>query len=141
MALADAMALRSDCNRRQIGAVIVSKDNVILATGYNGAPAGYLDNCDTCPRFLGGDGGTQYTNCVYLHAEANSLMRSDWTARTGGTLYASSACCWECAKLIANSGLARVVHRVEKRDDYREPWRGEDLMSLSGLKVVRWPLT
>lgn len=139
--IAVAMARRSRCDRDQVGAVIVDPTNRVVATAYNGPPAGYpvgsylvrntdrqftIEVDDTCEKFCqrGKEGPTDetvhsYTDCVSLHAEANALMVCDREARLRGTIYTTSDVCWGCARLIANSGLARVVVPHDPEHDYR----------------------
>lgn len=112
LGLAEAAATRSNCVRRQVGAVLVAERH-IRATGYNGPPAGY-GHCDAgaCPRGAslqppGEPPG--YDNCVAIHAEANALLFSSPGDRSGSTLYTTAAPCFSCAKLIANAGVAEVV--------------------------------
>jgi len=111
MAMAFVMALRSDCTRSQIGAVIVNDKNRIIATGYNGPPAvSPVDyTCHlSCPR-ANGDVGDQYGfTCISIHAEANALLFCDRSTIEGGSLYVNAVPCPDCAKLIANSGLTHV---------------------------------
>ena len=114
MAVAAVTAKRARCHRAQVGAVVVSSDERVLSTGYNGEPAGY--DGPACPRY----DGAPKSSCIAIHAEANALLYSDWTARQGGTLYVTRTPCMECAKLIANSGLARVVFRVTDDDQHVE---------------------
>ena len=112
LSLAAQTATRSNCRRRSVGALVVQTRR-IRSTGYNGPPSGY-GNCDmgACPladaagaspdeRAAGG--------CVGVHASANALLFADHADREGATLYASAAPCFECAKLIANSGISEVV--------------------------------
>lgn len=110
LGLAAAAATRSNCSRRQVGAVIV-RDRHIRSTGYNGPPAGY-GHCDegACPRAATESPMSYgYDNCVALHAEANALLFCSPDDRAGATLYSTAAPCFSCAKLIANSGVAEVV--------------------------------
>jgi dCMP deaminase len=110
LGLAAAAATRSNCSRRQVGAVIV-RDRHIRSTGYNGPPSGY-GHCDdgACPR-AGTDAprGFDYDTCVAIHAEANALLFAAPADRAGATLYTTGAPCFSCAKLIANSGISEVV--------------------------------
>ncbi len=109
LGIAIAVAARSDCERSRVGAVVV-KDRRIRATGYNGAPAG-KPGCLTCPRRLSGvEPGTDYSNCVAVHAEANALLYCDREDLIGATLYITRAPCYACEKLIAASGIVRVVY-------------------------------
>lgn len=111
--IAEAVSARADCSRRKVGAVIVSSDRRIVGTGYNGAPAGQ-PGClsGACPRARSNSTpGRDYSNCIAVHAEANALLYSDWTARQGGTMYINQPPCTECTKLILGSGLGRVVFK------------------------------
>jgi dCMP deaminase len=119
LGIAQAVSVRADCSRRQIGAVIV-KANRIVATGYNGAPSG-APGCltdDACPRaHLEGrtDQGVDYDagpgSCIAIHAEANALLYASRDKCEGATLYVTSDLgpCPGCVKLIAGAGIVRVV--------------------------------
>ena len=118
----------STCTNRQFMAIILDTDGIQVGSGWNGAPSGMLHCADGgCPRSilhqnvaLGDFGrGPSYDNCVAVHAEANALLHSDWSRRKDGTIYIGGPPCWDCAKLIANSGLARVVCRA---DDSAPGW-------------------
>jgi deoxycytidylate deaminase len=63
----------------------------------------------------------EYDDCYALHAEANALMAADRSTWQGGTIYVLGDVCFNCAKLIANSGLARVVVKVDQTSDHRKP--------------------
>ena len=107
--IARAVAARSDCERSRVGAVVV-KDRRIRATGYNGAPAGQ-PGCESCPRRTSGVApGTDYSNCVAVHAEANALLYCDREDLIGATLYVSRKPCYACEKLISATGVARIIH-------------------------------
>lgn len=104
----------STCLRRQHFAIIVDKWGHILGTGYNGVPSGMTHCVDGgCPRGKLNNvaHGADYAgNCWAAHAEANALLHSDYTARRDGcTLYCSGPPCWNCAVLIANGSISRVV--------------------------------
>lgn len=136
MGVALVIAGRSPCVRRQVGAVIVDERNRIVATGYNGPPAGYPQPCvDGCPRSRSDTVGVSYGDCISIHAEANALLFCDRREREGGAIYVSGSVCWDCAKLIANSGLQRCVMIRRDEDEYRQPWLGIQMMELSGLTV------
>lgn len=148
MAVALTIGQRSTCVRDKVGAVVVTAGNRIVDTGYNGPPAGWQpihsDACTVwCPRAAAAHWIAQshgedlpaivtqdafhgplddYSDCPSLHAEANALMFSDRRLREGGTIYVSSGTCSGCAKLVANSGLARAVYmstNSERRDSER----------------------
>jgi len=118
--IAQAVATRADCTRRQVGAVIVDTEHRIISTGYNGAPAGD-PGCKTagaCPRGRQGTDavapGSSYDtgagSCIAVHAEANALLYADGRATRGATLYCTDQPCDGCARLIAGAGITRVVY-------------------------------
>ncbi len=132
LTLAEAAATRSTCTNRQVGAVIV-KDRHIVATGYNGGPRGY-GHCNegACPRSNSGNAtGWDYTNCIAIHAEANAIMFCSPDARNAATLYTSTFPCFECAKLLANSGISEVVAHVV----YEDHDRVKSFLQDAGLRV------
>lgn len=106
--LARAVSKRSTCCRRKVGAVIV-KNKQIVSTGYNGGPSGY-PHCEdgACPRALEGP-SPGYSKCIAIHAEANAILHSSPSERNMATLYCTDSPCWGCAKLIANSGIYRLI--------------------------------
>ena len=125
MQIAEIIGLRSRCSRAQIGAVIVDVKKRVAATGYNGPAASLMlaGNCiNWCERAQGKTSLTSaYEGCPSIHAEANALLYVDRSAVEGGTIYVTSAPCMQCAKLISNSGLKRVVARVSESDAHRNP--------------------
>ena len=132
--VAKAVAERSLCTRRKVGAVIVTSENRPVSTGYNGPPAGmgWVSDCSTfCPRV--NNKTEDYDNCVAIHAEANALLFASRSQYEGGTIYVTHICCYSCAKLIANSGLARVV--IEFQNSRRDFSQARALLTGSGLKV------
>lgn len=145
MSVADVIAKRSPCSRRQVGAVIVDPSMRIVATGYNGFPAELMIGdhapvcAGNCPRAQPGhDPGVGYDDCLTVHAEANALMFCDRRDREGGWLYVTSAVCFTCSKQVANSGLEGVVMRVTEADRHRSPQLGIDMLRSSGLEVIVW---
>lgn len=96
-------ATRATCNRKHVGAVIVSPEKRIVATGYNGAPRG-MPSCDDVEHELV-DG-----HCVRtIHSEANAITFAGTSAR-GCAIYCTCSPCYDCAKLIANAGISKVVY-------------------------------
>ncbi len=120
--MANIWAENSYCKRRQVGALIV-KDNAIISDGYNGTPSGFPNICED---------ENNITYPYVLHAEANAiskLARSNNNS-DGATLYVTASPCLECAKLIIQSGIKRVV--------YGEPYRitdGIDLLKKANIIV------
>ena len=121
-----AFSRRGTCGRAQVGAVI-ARDGRILVTGYNGPVAG-ANHCSPSCLQASSEG------CVRsVHAEANCIA---YAARhgisvDGATLYCTHLPCRNCAELIINSGLARVVYQ----NDYRIR-DGEQLMRESGIDIM-----
>ncbi|MBN1277305.1 MAG: cytidine/deoxycytidylate deaminase family protein [Deltaproteobacteria bacterium] len=114
MDIADMVAKRSTCLRRQVGAVLV-KDKRILATGYNGAPAG-LKHCEDvgCLRLNSSiPSGERHELCRGLHAEQNAIIQAAYhgISIAGSTLYCTNKPCVICSKMIINAGVEKVFFR------------------------------
>jgi len=113
MEIAQLVATRSTCLRRQVGAVIVKERN-ILATGYNGVPSG-ITHCDVagCLRDqLQVPSGERHELCRGLHAEQNAIIQA---ARhgvniDGATVYCTDSPCLICSKMLINAGVVEVVY-------------------------------
>lgn len=123
MRMALIWAENSYCTRRQVGALIV-KNKMIISDGYNGTPAGFENVCED-------EHGL--TKPYVLHAEANAITkiaRSN-NSSEGATMYVTASPCIECAKLIIQSGIKRVV--------YAEKYRLEDgleLLKRANIEVI-----
>ena len=102
MKMARIWAENSYCVRRQVGALIV-RDKMIISDGYNGTPSGFENICED---------ETGKTKPYVLHAEANAITKvaKSNNSSEGATLYVTSSPCIECAKLIIQSGIKRVVY-------------------------------
>ena len=97
-----------------------------------------MKSCGFEPMY--GSGETSYANCPSLHAEANALSVCDRDDRYLGTIYVTSIPCMDCAKLIANSGVARLVYRETKRGAERESRHDESPLGFlveCGLGVTK----
>lgn len=105
--MARIWAENSYCKRRQVGALIV-KDKSIISDGYNGTPSGFENICED-------DEGI--TKQHVLHAEANAITKVAASTNNcyGATMYVTAAPCIECAKLMVQSGIKRVVYSEEYR--------------------------
>lgn len=126
----------STCSKRQYMAIVLDRDGFILGMGYNGSPP-KMGHCNEghCPRVAENSApGSPYGNCIAVHAEANALLHTDWTARAGGTIVVNGPPCWDCGKLISNSGLSRVVHYRD--DSYADFQKVRDFLVRSGISVV-----
>jgi dCMP deaminase len=139
MQVAHVVAQRSKCDRAQVGAVIVDQRQRIIATGYNGPAAGFpqAGNCRSyCERANGVITPGTYGWCPAIHAEANALLYVDRSAVEGGTLYCTHFPCMDCAKLISNSGLAKVYAPITDADAHRDPHKVMDYLTSCGLTVI-----
>jgi dCMP deaminase len=113
MMLAEVAAIRGNCLRRRVGAVIVH-NRQILSTGYNGTPKG-ITNCSEggCPRCSGhAASGSALDECLCVHAEENAIVQAaaNGVAIRGGTLYCTLSPCSYCAKSIINADIVEVVY-------------------------------
>lgn len=134
MSIARLVAGRATCLRRKVGAVIV-KDRRILATGYNGAPAG-LPHCSEtgCVRErLRIPSGERHELCRGIHAEQNGIIQSAnyGTGIAGATIYTTHHPCSVCAKMIINAGIVRVVTDDGYPDDL-----AAEMLEQGGIEVV-----
>lgn len=123
MRMAKIWAENSYCVRRQVGALIV-KDKMIISDGYNGTPVGFENICENEDGF---------TKPYVLHAEANAITkiaRSNNNSN-GATLYVTTSPCIECAKLIIQAGIVRVVYGEEYHLT-----DGIDLLRRAGIEVI-----
>lgn len=121
--MARIWAQNSYCQRRQVGALVV-KNNMIISDGYNGTPSGFENVCED-------DNGV--TKPYVLHAEANAITKLARSSNNseGSTIYITASPCIECAKLIIQAGIKRVV--------YGEKYRfmdGIELLERAGIEVV-----
>ena len=121
--LAESWAKLSQCNRKQVGAIIV-KDEIIISDGFNGTPAGF-DNC--CENDEG------LTHWYVLHAEANAILKVAKSTNNcrEATLYLTHSPCRDCSKLVLQSGIKRVVYK----EAYKDP-SGIDFLGNAGVEMV-----
>lgn len=140
LTVAETIARRSRCSRAQMGAVIVSADQHLVSTGYNGPAATWPESGDCinwCERAKGTTTlGIEYAGCPAIHAEANALLYVDRSKSLGGTMYIVSPPCDPCAKLISNSGLSRVVCKISEADMHRNPHQVLDYLRKCGISVT-----
>ncbi|MBO6013361.1 MAG: dCMP deaminase family protein [Bacteroidales bacterium] len=125
--MARIWAENSYCKRRQVGALLVKKQ-MIISDGYNGTPTGFENICET-PENV--------SKPYVLHAEANAISKVAKSSNSsdGATLYVTASPCIECAKLIIQSGIKRVVYAEEYRIT-----DGIDLLRRAGIEVVYKPV-
>lgn len=116
--LARVASSRATCPRNRQGAVLVTTDRRVVATGWTGTPSG-IANCTelTCGR--PGDAQPAAT-CAAVHAVANVVIAAAPLDRRAATLYTTGAPCWECAKLVANAGIGEVVASGGRDDSWEQ---------------------
>lgn len=118
MNIAVAVAKRSNCVRRQIGAVLVL-DNRIISTGYNGTPRGLKNcsegGCERCAVTTAQTSGTGLTDCICSHAEENCIVQAAYHGSRikGSILYSTFSPCLYCTKMIINGGISGVIFNEE----------------------------
>ena len=126
--MARVWARNSYCTRRKVGALLV-KDRMIISDGFNGTPSGFENICE--------DPVTGKTKPYVLHAEANAITKVARSGNNseGATLYVTDAPCVECAKLIIQAGIRRVVYLIEYsvRD-------GIELLRRAGIEVCKYDM-
>lgn len=117
----------SHARRKQVGCIIV-KDGQIISDGYNGTPYGFDNDCEFATRF-----GWE-TRPEVLHAETNALTKLAKSTQSseGATIYITLMPCFDCAKLMIQSGITRVVYNEE----YRDP-TGVNLLTRAGIEVMQ----
>ena len=121
--MAHVWAENSYCERRQVGALLV-KEKMIISDGYNGTPSGFENNCED---------ENKITKPYVLHAEANAITkvaRSN-NSSEGATLYVTCSPCIECAKLIVQAGIVRVVYNQQYRIE-----DGINLLKRAGVETI-----
>ena len=123
--MAAVWAKNSYCTRRKVGAILV-KDRMIISDGYNGTPSGFENVCED-------ENGV--TKPYVLHAEANAITKVACSSNSsmGATLYVTASPCLECAKLIIQAGITRVVYSEEYRIT-----DGVDLLRRAGVQVEKF---
>lgn len=125
--MAAIWAENSYCKRRQVGCLLV-KNKMIISDGYNGTPTGFENDCET---------EDNRSKAYVLHAEANAITKVAMSSNSsdGSTLYVTDSPCIECAKLIIQAGIKRVVYsRAYRLTD------GIDLLERAGIVVEYKPI-
>lgn len=162
MRMAEAIAQLSYAVRNKVGCIIVSQNGQVISQGFNGTPTGYDNCCEDMECTCKWIHGCQYTvepvadaqieYCVkanngtpcdklklttkkeVLHAESNAISKcAKWISSTeGATLYVTLSPCFECAKMIIQAGIKRVVYKEKYRDT-----EGISFLKKNGVKVVQ----
>ena len=130
MGVAVLAARRSKDPNTQVGACIVSPENIIISTGYNGFPVGCSD--DEYPWEREGE-QTKYPYVV--HAELNAILNSSITSLKGSTLYVALFPCNECAKAIIQTGISKVVYLSDKYRDTDATKASRMMLTAAGIEL------
>jgi dCMP deaminase len=123
MRMALEWAKLSHCKRAKVGTLIV-KDDMIISDGFNGSPTGFDNDCEDC---------NNETYWYVLHSEANAILKcaKNGSSCVGATVYLTHSPCKECAKMIYQSGIIRLVYNKNYRDN-----EGINFLKKSGLEVI-----
>lgn len=129
--VAQLCAKNSYAVKLKVGAIIV-KDGQIMSDGFNGTPCRFENKCE-----IKNTDGSLYTLPYVLHAESNAILKCAKYGRStnGSTLYITHSPCMECAKLIIQAGIVRVVYL----EDYRKA-EGLELLKKAGINVEKFEL-
>jgi len=122
--MANVWSENSHCKRNKVGCLII-KDRQIISDGYNGTPSGFSNECEDC---------NNNTLPTVLHAEANAITKiaKSTNSAEGATLYVTLSPCFDCAKLIIQAGIKRIV--------YSETYRNTDSFKLfeeAGIEIKK----
>ena len=133
MGIAMLAAKRSKDPNTQVGACIVSQDNIIISTGYNGMPKGCSDDEYPWAR----DGG-QTKNPYVVHAELNAVLNANGRDLRGSKLYVALFPCNECAKAIIQSGISEVVYYGDKYHDSDSSVAARFMFKKAGVRLTAY---
>ena len=134
MGVAMLAARRSKDPSTQVGACIVSQDNIIISTGYNGMPKGCSDDEFPWAR-SGQENETKYPYVV--HAELNAVLNANGRDLRGSKLYVALFPCNECAKAIIQSGVKEVYYLSDKYADSMSTLASKRMMDSAGVKFTQ----
>jgi len=132
IALTDSVAAKSNCSRRNVGALLV-KDRQVIGAAYNGVARKYrsclVAGCPRCKQ--GGDVGTGYDSCICLHAEQMVLAEAAREGQSvrGATLYVNLRPCLACLNLAVAAGIRKIV--------YKEDWSYDHQLELQYKRLSR----
>ena len=132
MGVAKLAARRSKDPSTQVGACIVSPENIIISTGYNGMPKGCSDD-----EFHWGREGTETKYPYVVHAELNAILNANGRDLRGSRVYVALFPCNECAKAIIQSGVREVVYLSDKYAGTKENLASKRMLDAAGVKYTR----
>lgn len=132
MGVAMLAAKRSKDPNTQVGACIVSQDNIILSTGYNGFPKGCSDD-----EFPWDREGTETKYPFVVHAELNAILNCNGKSLQGAKIYVALFPCNECAKAIIQSGIQEVIYLSDKYADTMATLASKRMLDAAGVAYHR----
>ncbi len=135
MGIAMLAARRSKDPSTQVGACIVSQDNIIISTGYNGMPKGCSDDDFPWARQGQTDADTKYPYVV--HAELNAILNANGRDLRGSRIYVALFPCNECAKAIIQSGVKEVLYLSDKYADTMMNLVSKRMLQAAGVKFTK----
>ena len=135
MGIAMLAARRSKDPNTQVGACIVSQDNIIISTGYNGMPKGCSD--DEFPWDRSGETDAQTKYPYVVHAELNAILNANGRDLRGSRIYVALFPCNECAKAIIQSGVREVLYLSDKYADSMATLASKRMMDSAGVKYTQ----
>ena len=135
MGVAMLAARRSKDPNTQVGACIVSEDNIIISTGYNGMPKGCSDDEFPWDRKGENEAATKYPYVV--HAELNAILNANGRDLRGSRIYVALFPCNECAKAIIQSGISEVIYLSDKYNDTMLNLVSKRMLQAAGVKFTR----
>jgi dCMP deaminase len=131
MGIALLAAKRSKDPNTQVGACVVSQENIIISTGYNGMPKGCSDDSFPWER-AGNEIDTKYPYVV--HAELNAILNANGRNLVGSRIYVALFPCNECAKAIIQSGIKEVIYLSDKYRDSLNNIASKKMLDAAGVK-------
>lgn len=135
MGVALLSAQRSKDSSTQVGACIVNSENRIISQGYNGMPNG----CDDDEMPWGRDGNPLSTKYPFVcHAELNAILNNLNVNLRGATIYVTLFPCNECAKVIIQSGIKKIVYLDDKYADSESVMASKKMLAMAGIEFVRY---
>ena len=132
MGVAKLAAHRSKDPSTQVGACIVSPDDIIISTGYNGMPKGCSDD-----EFPWGRDGSETKYPFVVHAELNAILNANGRDLRGSRVYVALFPCNECAKAIIQSGVKEVVYLSNKYDGTPSVEASKRMLDAAGVKYTQ----
>ena len=139
MGIAMLAARRSKDPHTQVGACIVSQDNIIISTGYKGMPKGCSDDVFPWDRSGENEAATKYPYVV--HAELNAILIASGRDLRGSRIYVALFPCNECAKAIIQSGIKEVIYLSDKYHDTMLNLVSKRMLSAAGVKFTQLKTT